>query len=171
MTTPSPEKEEITVRSPVTCKSSTRATEVPLVTTASLRAVSENTRRPSRRTVMSSIIRFSMVYFPAVRRLSTDSSCCSSSAIKPTLPRLMPSTGIWWALASRAAWRMVPSPPKHTSTSVSSSSALICPKGWWAGRWTRLESSRSKGRQMTTLAPLSSKIRLAVMAVLSPRSR
>ena len=127
-TSPSPEKDEITTRSPVTSRSSTRAT-APLVTTASFRADSVNTGRPSRRTVTSSIIRRSTPNRPPASRDSRDSSLCSSSAMKPMLPRFTPSTGTFRAVASRAEWRMVPSPPKHTSTSAPSSSWASLPRG------------------------------------------
>ena len=99
---PSPAKDEMTARSPVTSRSSTLAT-APLVTTASLSACSVNTLCPSLRTDTSSIILRSMLNLPPASRASRESSLCSNSAINPMLPRLMPSTGIPLALASWAA--------------------------------------------------------------------
>ena len=167
---PSPENEEMVTRSPVTSRSSTRAT-APLVSTASLRACCSNTRRPSRRTETSSIIRRSMPNRPPARRASRDSSQCSSSAMNPMLPRFTPRMGMFRALASWAAWRMVPSPPKHTSTSASSSSSSIWPRAAPAGRSSRLPWSTSKGRQMAVWAPAFSRMRWAAWAARSPRSR
>ena len=96
---------------------------------------------------------------------------CSSSAMKPMLPRLMPSTGMPLALASWAAWRMVPSPPKHVKMSASDSSASKLPKATLEGSSSRPPCSTSKGRQMAVDAPAFSKMRWAAWAARSPRSR
>ncbi len=55
-------------------------------------------------------------FFRSCRRSS--SSFCSSSDIKPRLPRLIPSTGTPWSATVRARCRIVPSPPKAMSRSA-----------------------------------------------------
>ena len=168
--TPSPMIRWTMVWSAQTSTSATRAIE-PLENTASLRARSWLTGRPPRNTCTSSIIRSSVTKCPWARGTSRESSVRSSSAIKPTLPMFTPRMGTPWRVASRAAWRMVPSPPKQTNRSARGSSSSSWRRERFRGKSSRSPFRGTKGRHSTVSAPAFRKIRSASRAVRSPLSR
>ena len=169
MMTPSPEKAVMGTLSLRTSISTTRAT-APLVMTASLRARSEKTVFPSRRISTVSIIRDSTVYFPTASLERRESSLCSTSAIKPTLPILTPRMGMPKALASLAAWRMVPSPPKQMRISASGSSFCMSQHSTCRGNLMSVPSVE-KGRQIRVSTPALLRMRAADWAAFNPLSR
>ena len=168
--TPSPIRLVTSTPSARTSISATRAME-PLEITASFRARSSESTFSPRSTRTESIIRSSVRYSPAASRVSRLSSPRSSSAIKPTLPMFTPRMGTSWRVASRAAWRMVPSPPKQSSTSARFSSSSMLPSFTCRGRSSRSPFLGAKGRQRAVSAPALFKILRASSATRRPLSR
>ena len=74
------------------------------------------------------------------------------------------------ALASLAAWRMVPSPPKHTSMSAVFSSSWVFLRVMCLGSSVPPPSTE-KGRHMAVSTPTLRRIFSAAWAARSPLSR
>ena len=120
----SPKMLEMRILSPHTCRSMTRAT-APLVMTASLRATGAENHPPvtnhpnvQKHPVFQGV-------FPADQPGELGEFVLLQLSHEPHAAHVDPHNGTPKLLASLAAWRMVPSPPKQTKKSASGSSVFI----------------------------------------------
>ena len=128
------------------------ARELRLITTSfSARAL--NSWRSPRHACASISVRSSMAYCPS--RMAVSALCQSvrgMSVMKPSRPRLMPTTGTCSGASVRATPSIVPSPPTTSARSA------LCPAAWirrtlrlvwvitWMPRWLSQASISSRMR-------------------------